>query len=563
MAKAARLQALAEQRVVERAAAQVGAELAAARRILDRAQVRHAARQPMDGFATRSRWRARGATRRNRVLDAETQAETRNGFRAPRFEAGNPARPAWAVYRERVLTEAYGAEVGRALGRWVRVDMDRRTKTLHIHNKGMDITDHGDRVVAGMGGNDKEIAAMLQIAGAKGWKALTLTGDDAFQMRAGAAALAVGFTLTDGDLAARIAAQQEKEVQAQRVRDLEAAPILAEWMRAHPKQAQAQRQAGGHIPFSCPEGLDRVDLQRPDVWKAADAWSVGRYGKPEQIAALKKDPDPLKARAVDAGREAALNVWAQRGITLRVGKDAPSGIRGLGMSRTAAITRSQVKQWAGEIQDRQRRSGVSQPIAVTFGKDVTDKVLVLEHLLRQSVPLDETALADNGDWSVLDEARGRLKTHEPDGVPQVWYTRELEQDRLANIRADRVKKLDALAVHLERHGSEGAARYFQEAGFVKDERGFTAYPDPDLPGVQKAWDALNAAQRREFEADVQKRADSVGYREESEQRSKEQRAADPDRQRLVQEIKDDPSLEKMVDTAYRQGKDRAKQDRKV
>ncbi|OCB01276.1 hypothetical protein BBC27_04890 [Acidithiobacillus ferrivorans] len=31
----------------------------------------------------------------------------------------------------------------------------------------------------------------------------------------------------------------------------------------------------------------------------------------------------------------------------------------------------------------------------------------------------------------------------------------------------------------------------------------------------------------------------------------------------MQEIKDDPSLEKMVDTAYRQGKDRAKQDRKV
>ena len=569
-AKAARVKAVAEQRVVEREAAKVNAELAAAQQILDRAQVRHAARQPMDAFATRSRWRARGVIRRNRVFDAETQAEKRNGIRAPEFEADHPARPAWAAYRERVLTEAYGVEVGRALGRWVKVEVDRGNRSLHIHNKGLDLTDYGDRLVAGMGGNDKEIAAMLKIAQAKGWKALTLTGSADFQLRAGAAALDAGFTLTDGDLAARIAAQRAAEVEARLVRDLEAAPVLAEWIRAHPKLAQAQRLAGGHLPFACPEGLDRGNLQRSEVWKAADAWSVGRYGEGAEVEALKKGPDPLKAQAVGAGREAAFNAWARDGLTLRVGVDAPAGIGAIWHEASNTPTRADVERHAGVLMNRRKRAGVDHAVTVTFGMDVTgtERVLVLEHLLRQSVPLDGAALAKAGDGPELERARERLKTHEADGQQQVWYTQKLEQDRLvrqweeaAKTRADLVKKLDALAAHLERHGSEDAERCFQEAGFVKDEKGFYAYPDPDLPGVQKAWDALKAAQRREFEADVQKRADRVGYRAESGQWRQEQRAADPEHQRLVQEIKDDPSLKEMANAAYKQGIDRAQQER--
>ncbi len=518
-AKAARAQAVAEQRAAEVGAAKVNAELAAARRILDRAQVRHAARHAMDAFVTRSRWRARGVTRGNRVLDAETRAETRNGFRAPEMAAGQPARPAWAVYRERVLTEAYGAEVGRALGRWVKVEVDRGNRYLHIHNQGMDITDYGDRVVAGMGGNDKEIAAMLQIAGAKGWKALTLTGSADFQMRAGAAALAAGFTLTDGDLATRIAAQRAAEVEAQRVRDLEAAPILAEWMRTHPKQAQAQRLAGGHIPFSCPEGLDRSDLQRSEVWKAADAWSVGRYAETAERQALSKDPDPLKARAVEAGREAALNTWAQRGITLRVGVDAPAG-KGISWTLSGEVTRASVESYAGFIKDRRMRAGVDHAVVVTFGKKAheAEKVLVLEHLLRQSVPLDEAALAQNGDWSALDDARERLRTHEPDGQQQAWYARKQEQDRLARQR--------------------------EEAASIRAEQ---------EKRVAQEWQA--------FAADIQMLAEQVGYRVESGQWSQEQCTADSEYQRLVQEVNNAPALMEMANAAYNQGTDRAQQER--
>ncbi|OCX71054.1 MobA/MobL family protein [Acidithiobacillus thiooxidans] len=563
-ARAARAQAVEIRRLAEAVADRDRQAMEQAQAVLSAARARQGLRDPFDKMRIRERWRKRQQARVDRVLDAETLAETRNGFRAAAAVPGNPERPAWAVYRERVLTEAYGADVGQALGRWVRVERDLGSRTLgrapslHIHNKVMDITDYGDRLVAlqaasSPGGKAQEIEAMLKIAGAKGWKVLTVTGSADFQMRAGAAALAAGFTLTDGDLAARIAVQQAADTEAQRVKDLEAAPVLAEWMRAHPKQAQAQRLAGGQIPLLCPEGLDRSVLQRPALWEAAEAWTVGRYGETAERQALSKYPDPLKAQAAAAGREAALNAWAQGGLTLKVGKDAPEG-PGIAWTLSGAVTRESVERYAGALRERRQRAGVDRGVTVTFGGDVsiTKKVLVLEHLLRQSVPLDALPLEKAGDRNALDQAKERLNTHEPDGAEQAWYT-----------RAERVKKLDALALHLERHGSGNSGKHFREAGFVEDKDGFYAYPDPDLPGVRAAWDALAAAQRKELEADIQKRAESVGYRLESGQWSPEQRKADPEHQRLAQEIQDDPSLKGMANTAYKQGIGRARQEREA
>ena len=563
-AKAARAQAVEIRRLAEAVADRDRQAMEQAQAVLSAARARQGLRDPFDKMRIRERWRKRQQARVDRVLDAETLAETRNGFRAAAAVPGNPERPAWAVYRERVLTEAYGADVGQALGRWVRVERDLGSRTLgrapslHIHNKVMDITDYGDRLVAlqaasSPGGKAQEIDAMLKIAGAKGWKVLTVTGSADFQMRAGAAALAAGFTLTDGDLAARIAVQQAADTEAQRVKDLEAAPVLAEWMRAHPKQAQAQRLAGGQIPLLCPAGLDRSVLQRPALWEAAEAWTVGRYGETAERQALSKDPDPLKAQAAAAGREAALNAWAQGGLTLKVGKDAPEG-PGIAWTLSGAVTREAVERYAGALRERRQQAGVARGVTVTFGGDVsiTKKVLVLEHLLRQSVPLDALPLEKAGDRNALDQAKERLNTHEPDGAEQAWYT-----------RAERVKKLDALALHLERHGSGNSGKHFREAGFVEDKDGFYAYPDPDLPGVRAAWDALAAAQRKELEADIQKRAESVGYRLESGQWSPEQRKADPEHQRLAQEIQDDPSLKGMANTAYKQGIGRARQEREA
>ncbi|MDA8182768.1 MAG: MobA/MobL family protein [Acidithiobacillus sp.] len=581
-AKAARWRAVEARRLAEAELARDRQAVEQAQAVLSAARARQALRDPFDKMRTRERWRKRRQARVDRVLDTEALAETRNGFRAAASVPGNPERPAWAVYRERVLTEAYGADVGQALGRWVRVERDRGSRTLgrapslHIHNQVMDITDYGDRLVAlqaasSPGGKAQEIAAMLKIAGAKGWKALTVTGTEDFQMRAGAAALAAGFTLADGDLAARIAAQQEKDAEAQRAKDLEVAPVLAEWMRAHPKQAQAQRLAGGKLPLACPAGLDRAALQRPALWDAAEAWTEGRYGEKAAWQALSKDPDPLKAQAAAAGREAAYNAWAQGGLTLKVGKDAPEG-PGIAWTLSGAVTRESVERYAGFLQDRRKRAGVDHKVTVTFGGDVSimEKVLVLEHLLRQSVPLDAPALEKAGDRYALDQARERLNTHEPDGQQQFWYTLDLEQkaaqrkrEEAARIRADRVKKLDALASHLERHGSGNSGKHFQEAGFVVNEKGKYVYPDPDMPGVRAAWDALATAKRKEMEADLQNRAESVGHRAESGLWSPEQRNADPEHQRLVQEIQDDTSLKEMANTAYKQGRARARQEREA
>ncbi len=586
-AKAARAQAVEVRRLAEAVADRDRQAVEQAQAVLSAARARQALRDPFDKMRTRERWRKRQQTRVDRVLDAETLAETRNGFRAPlpaavsqaaATEPGHQERPSWAVYRERVLTDAYGQDVGQALGRWVRVERDRERRTLHIHNKVMDITDYGDRLVAlqaasSPGGKAQEIAAMLKIAGAKGWKALTVTGTEDFQMRAGAAALAAGFTLTDGDLAARIAARQVKDAEAQRVKDLEAAPVLAEWMQAHPKQAQAQRLAGGQIPLLCPEGLDRSVLQRPALWEAAAAWTVGRYGEKTAWQALSKDPDPLKAQAAVAGREAACNAWARHGLTLKIGKDAPGGADGsISWTLSGAVTRESVERYAGFLQDRRKRAGVDHGVTVTFGGDVsiTEKVLVLEHLLRQSVPLDAPALEKAGELDAYDQARERLNTHGSDGRQQVWYTLDLEQkaaqrqrDEAERIRADRVKKLEALALHLEQHGSMDAERHFQEAGFERDKEGYYFYPDPDLPGVKKAWDALASAQRKELEADLKKRAENVGYRAECGQWSQEQGDKDPEYQRLAQEFENDPSLKEMTLAAVRQGMDRAKQEREA
>ena len=110
------------------------------------------------------------------------------------------------------------------------------------------------------------------------------------------------------------------------------------------------------------------------------------------------------------------------------------------------------------------------------------------------------------------EASRRLHTWQGDAVETISeeeeavlaafasFSEETQRlDKVAQVRADWVKKLDALALHLERHGLEGWELQFQAAGFVKDVDGLYAYPDPDLPGVQKAWDALHAALKLEEE----------------------------------------------------------------
>ncbi|MCY0871891.1 MAG: MobA/MobL family protein, partial [Acidithiobacillus caldus] len=110
-AKAERAQAVQALRLAEEEAERARQAVERAQAVLSAARERQAQRDPFEKMGVRERWRKRQRARMDRVLDAETRAETRNGFRAPDPAAEDPARPAWAVYRERVLTEAYGADV--------------------------------------------------------------------------------------------------------------------------------------------------------------------------------------------------------------------------------------------------------------------------------------------------------------------------------------------------------------------------------------------------------------------------------------------------------------------
>jgi hypothetical protein len=453
---------------------------------------------------------------RSRLADQATAKEQRDGFQ-------HPDRPSWQLYRQQILAESYNQEIAELLGRWVKVE--RVANGLRMHNRKIDITDHGDKIIAG-NGNQSEIETMLELAKAKGWTQLVLTGSRDFQERAGAEALAAGFDLADGDLKARILDAQRKEAEAKQARILEASPILAEWMREHPRQAQAQRLAGGRLPFACPVGLDAAELQQTDLWAAADAWTMARYGDKTKFHELSNSPDPIQAKAAAAGWEERLNDSARSVITLRVGKDAPNPNNGLRMSRTDPLTRENIEGWASDIKARQASAGAALPVIVTFSSKTNrdDRVKVLEHLLRQDVALDTAALKESGHERNLQDARRRLKTHEPDGSQQAWYTQHLEEQRQ--------KKQEEERAEAERRRIEA------ELARQDEER-------------QKRIRA--AEQRQRYIEEFQKRVRLVAYEHAADPEYKTNRMNDPEYRRIVKEIKADPELKEIAREAYDYG----------
>jgi hypothetical protein len=176
-----------------------------------------------------------------------------------------------------MLTEAYNQDVAQTLGRWVRVE--RVEHGLHIHNRQMDLTDHGDRITAGLGGNDKEIATMLQLAQAKGWKQLALTGSQDFQERAAAAALAAGFDLTDTALKGRI-------LDKQRLKDLEAAQRQRAGMEAVRAQFEAHKVA---------------EAGKQQAREAFERFKAEQAAK-QQAEVERRRPKPEKGRDYDLSR---------------------------------------------------------------------------------------------------------------------------------------------------------------------------------------------------------------------------------------------------------------------
>lgn len=92
--------------------------------------------------------------------------------------------------------------------------IDRRYDgNIHILlTSGTRIVDSGDRLHTDNGNDDKAIQVMLEIARAKGWSSINISGTKDFQARAARAAVLAGFDVTNPDLAYLVAvAKQERE----------------------------------------------------------------------------------------------------------------------------------------------------------------------------------------------------------------------------------------------------------------------------------------------------------------------------------------------------------------
>jgi hypothetical protein len=333
-----------------------------------------------------------------------------------------------------MLTEAYNQDVAQTLGRWVRVE--RVEHGIHLHNREMDLTDYGDRIVAGLGGKEREIEAMLQLARAKGWQRLELTGSTLFQERAGAAALAAGFDLADAALKERILEGQRQEAEAREAAIRAQAPVLGQWMQDHPKLAALMKVAGRRLP-GAPAG---VEDWSPDAWSAADAWRTGRHGELAERQRLEKEGTALQRGCAADGREAALHAWAQQGLGLRIGKEAPSPApAGLVWTLGRVVTREAVGKFANAIQERKARSHVSHELVVTFapGIPADQRVLVYEHLLRNNVAVQRPGPGQAG-RAQYESAQERLRTHRADGREQRWVIEQREREaRIAREKAER------------------------------------------------------------------------------------------------------------------------------
>ena len=102
----------------------------------------------------------------------------------------------------------------------------------------------------------------------------------------------------------------------------------------------------------------------------------------------------------------------------------------------------------------------------------------------------------------------------------------------------------------------GSPEFQEQAAIAALEAGLSV-ADGEL--AQRARERV-AAEREAIEQDIKERADSVGYRGEIEGWEEKQRADDPEYQRIIRDLKDDPSLTEMANVAYQQGRARGKRE---
>ena len=185
--------------------------------------------------AVSNAWQSWDQRKQGLKRDRVTEQETRPGIR-------HPDKPLWQAERERILTQAYNADVAEKMGRWYRVESGPDGITLS--NREATIIDYGDRITS-RDGNGREIEVMVDLARAKGWERVSLTGTAEFQERAARAFVEAGIGLTDARLeqTARdaIEADRRKTAREQAMREREAALIEQQERETRPGIRHADR----------------------------------------------------------------------------------------------------------------------------------------------------------------------------------------------------------------------------------------------------------------------------------------------------------------------------------
>ncbi|WP_312283748.1 MobA/MobL family protein [Candidatus Igneacidithiobacillus taiwanensis] len=321
-AKAERQATLEARRAAEREAELVAEELAKAQRILTIRRMLEARREALE-IARRERIltaQQQRHERRNaqaiqgrwniRRNDRATAAEQRPGIRYPEREQ-------WVAWRRKRLTEEYGKDLAEKLAPWVRVQRDKGNH-LVLTNREIDIVDRGDRVVARKGGTDREIQVLLEVAKAKGWSTLSLTGPAEFQAKIARAALSQGFALADKDLEARTRAAMEREA-AERVRQEAERKAAEEAIRIdaerQAREAEAKRQAEERVRQEAEIAAEPLPVfDMPDFDAVKDDPAIkelekllqetrAEWGRPKKPAKAKDKPIPSPAKPIEPVRD--------------------------------------------------------------------------------------------------------------------------------------------------------------------------------------------------------------------------------------------------------------------
>jgi hypothetical protein len=460
-------------------------------------------------FAARKAWNARKQDQEQKRLgqDRATEQETGPGVR-------HPDRQQWLVWRERVLTEAYNAELaGRYKDRY-RVYRNQDGSLTLTDHKNVTVTDHGDRIVA-KEGNAAEIALLLEEARAKGWERLDLTGGEDFRRRAAQAALAAGFTLTDPQLeqeARRVIEEQERRERVQERAMLrhgyrvDAWEIRERWhwrQQEREQRQEAERQLEQH-------------LEREQVQKAVA--QILKWTHPSDANSLEQRLDDLQRNA----RPVSAEELRQARQDARVAYDQnATGTRGQWVEEARRLGGWEKALAAYQAQHREAATGLMAwtPSRKAEAAKVEGQIRMLQTILserEQAASQGEQALRKRCEqhaatWAALsphvEAARSVFQEQRA-----VW----IEEQRLAAIeknRQERRKKLQDLAEILKNdaEAKTDLREAYPAAGYQLEERAGKSvwtYPHDDLKAERQAvrdgralWDQART-RRRALEACV-------------------------------------------------------------